>query len=411
MQQVGSTGTGSVQSPSSSTQAPEKQKSGELSHDQIIQKAMQKEASKDVAEMLPPKEMTGTHTTLQEIKELKHYSMSYLEGMNQKIAELETKIQSLGTVKNLISGKEMKADLQKMKSHREQAGAAYVAASKLEKDFPALAAKKLPSEVNKMCSRLRAPSTEGEKAHRQAELNERLTDIKIMVNGQPSRDTGSTLPLSKAVTEIWRTAGSTGVIDHGKTIMQPRADSGDRFAKVDEANISDRFQDTMRVVSQRTGGNLPTPNSKNMTECQNFAEALEKAGTMDPKTQRLVRSFAQALYTGSLTNQDIIKYASQEVGGSNLLYATIKAAGQQIQRSFYTDSNGQERYEIKIYLPIEMKQKDTKEVYATINVEYTLTCDANFEPISLTSDVPNPATFTTPPSSSPPPPTITPSVK
>lgn len=348
---------------------------------------MHKEASKAVEEMLPPKEMTGTHTTLQEIKEIKHYSMSYLEGMNKKVSELETKIRSLNPVKKLMSGSEMEARLSEMKEYRDTAHQTYISAAKLEKDFPALAAKKLPNEVNKMTNRLRAPSTEGEKAQRQAELKERLTDIKLMVNGQPSRDTGNTLPLSKAVTEMWRTAGGTGLTDHGKTVMQPRADSGDRFAKVDEKDISNRFQQTMGVVSQRTGGNLPTPALNNMTECQNFAEGLEKAGTMTPKEQRLVRSFAQALYTGSLTNQDIIKHASQEVGGSNLLYATIKAGGQQIQRSFYTDSNGQERYEIKIMLPIEMKQKDTKDVYATINVEYTLTCDENFEPLSLTSDV------------------------
>lgn len=220
---------------------------------------------------------------------------------------------------------------------------------------------------------------------RAGELEARLKEISRIILGKPS-ETGAVTKISTSITELWRTAPTTIIIESGQRLQEVHPEAHNREKPVDERDAALRFQLLfsifLRYTKERT--TLPDTTGWNYNSVVGWTEregeTLEKV--FNEKMRRFLRSSSQALFTGSLSHKDVLEHAPNLPGTDNKLYATVTAGGQEIERCFFNDGSS----EINIMLPYELKNR-TGGLFAKIIASYCIGFDDEMQPVSLKSRV------------------------
>lgn len=217
-------------------------------------------------------------------------------------------------------------------------------------------------------------------SERNQELEKRLSDIRSIILGMPSAN-GYVTPISKSIEELWRTSGNTAIKSSGKKLQFIREDAHNREAPVDKPDVRLRFQTLFKMfqVMSKDTTECPDTSKWEYEDCSRWAEQMEKEKAFNEVMRRYLRSASQAMYTGSLSNEEVLKYAPNLPKTGKILFATVTACGQEIYRHFKDDHTSK----IKIILPYEMKVLTTRALFAKIVTEYTICFDDEMQASSM----------------------------
>jgi len=240
------------------------------------------------------------------------------------------------------------------------------------------------------------------------ELNERLADINRIVQGLPSASTGIRTTATLGIYELWRLSPSTAIFVNNEVVQAVYPTAHDRNAGVDDIDTQNRFKTLFTLFLKCSSDPHAVPETTNWTYegCKKWAEesvvdsssvAVSRLGPLvraasekgenksivyNTKMERLLRSCAQSMFTGSLTAIDLLSRAPNTVDSKKYLHIAVTACGQNIRRYFKNDGS----IKIEILLPCEMKSHEGEkrgETFARFFVMYTLQFDAEMNGISL----------------------------
>lgn len=232
------------------------------------------------------------------------------------------------------------------------------------------------AEVSVIFNRLNDTSS----AARDLELEARLNDIRSIILGLPSTS-GHVTTISKSIEELWRTASNTAIKSAGKKVQLIHENAHNREAPEDKPDVRFRFQTLFKLfqVMSKDTTECPDTSKWEYEDCCRWAEKMEKENPFNELMRRYLRSASQAMYTGSLSHEEVLKFAPNLPKVSNSLFATVTACGQEIYRHFHDDRTSK----IKIILPYEMKSRAKLELFAKIVAQYTISFDDEMQATSM----------------------------